>query len=169
MHLIVWLSLHCLVLFLESWSVPSFGPYIFVWAHLLHSKGKNLKYLPGQGNPLRFVMVLYVGEGSERKQCCLLGSQPAFSYFPCYPQAKWAFLVLIPGWVCVHSRILWVSPTSSPVRLGVSSAASTPTGVFNQRFEAYFPSLQPWVAQSASLPRRSSRFVYAQMWGRRVC
>ena len=34
---------------------------------------------------------------------------------------------------------LWVSPTNSPVRLGVSpAAASTPTGVFNQRFEALF-------------------------------
>ena len=33
-----------------------------------------------------------------------------------------------------------VSPTNSPVRLGVSpAAASTPTGVFNQRFEALFP------------------------------
>ena len=33
-----------------------------------------------------------------------------------------------------------MSPTDSPVRLGVSPAASsTPTGVFNQRFEALFP------------------------------
>ena len=46
----------------------------------------------------------------------------------------------LSGWVCVCSRTLWVSPTNSPVRLGVSpTAASTPTGVFNQRFEALFP------------------------------
>ena len=46
----------------------------------------------------------------------------------------------LSGWVCAHSRTLWVSPTNSPVRLGVSPAAtSTPTGVFNQRFEALFP------------------------------
>ena len=33
-----------------------------------------------------------------------------------------------------------VSPTTSPVRMGVSPAAtSPPTGVFNQRFEALFP------------------------------
>ena len=39
----------------------------------------------------------------------------------------------------MHSRTLWVSPTSSPVRLGVSpAAASTLTGVFTQRFEALF-------------------------------
>ena len=44
------------------------------------------------------------------------------------------------GWLCVHSRTLWVSPTNSPVRLGVSpTATSTPTGVFNQWFEALFP------------------------------
>ena len=43
------------------------------------------------------------------------------------------------GWVCARSRPPWVSPTNSPVRLGVSPAASTPTGVFNQRFEALFP------------------------------
>ena len=42
-------------------------------------------------------------------------------------------------WVCVHCRTLWVSPTSSPVRLRVSSAATIPTGVFSQRFEALFP------------------------------
>ena len=43
-------------------------------------------------------------------------------------------------WACAHSRPLWVSPTTSPVRLGVSPAATpTPTGVFNQRFEALFP------------------------------
>ena len=44
------------------------------------------------------------------------------------------------GWACAHSRPLWVSPTTSPVRLGVSPAAApTSTGVFNQRFEALFP------------------------------
>ena len=42
-------------------------------------------------------------------------------------------------WACAHSRPLWVSPTTSPVRLGVSPAAPTPRGAFNQRFEALFP------------------------------
>ena len=42
--------------------------------------------------------------------------------------------------MCVCSRPLWVSPTNSPMRLGVSPAAtSTPMHVFNQRFEALFP------------------------------
>ena len=44
------------------------------------------------------------------------------------------------GWACACSRSLWVSPMNFPVRLGVSPvASSTPTGVFNQRFEALFP------------------------------
>ena len=46
----------------------------------------------------------------------------------------------VDGWACACSRPLWVSPTTSPVRLGVSPAAtSTPKGVFIQRFEALFP------------------------------
>ena len=43
-------------------------------------------------------------------------------------------------WACAHCRPLWVPPTNSPVRLGVSPAdASTSTGVFNHRFETLFP------------------------------
>ena len=54
-----------------------------------------------------------------------------FSHLHRYLQANWALLVLVPGWVAsVRSRTLWVSH----VRLGVSPAASTPTGVFSQRF-----------------------------------
>ena len=46
----------------------------------------------------------------------------------------------LSGWACARSRPLWVSPTNSPERLGVSPAStSTPTGVFSQRFEALFP------------------------------
>ena len=37
-------------------------------------------------------------------------------------------------WACVHSRTLWVSPTNSPVRMEVSPATPTSTGLFSQRF-----------------------------------
>ena len=74
------------------------------------------------------------------------------------------------GWACAHSRPLWVSPTTSPMRLGVSPAAApTPTGVFNQRFEALFP---PRWSPGLCGPLRSPPFVWficARMWGRRVC
>ena len=49
------------------------------------------------------------------------------------------------GWDCARSRPMWVSPVNSPVRLGVSpAAASTPTGVFNQWFDALFPCAGAW-------------------------
>ena len=38
---------------------------------------------------------------------------------------------------CVHSRTLWVPPTNSPVRPGVSPDASTLTGFFSQRFWSF--------------------------------
>ena len=93
------------------------------------------------GNPRPCAVTLYVGEGSPREQRHLLCSLRVFSHFPRYPQASWALVVLILSWVvCAHSRTLWVSPMNSPVRLGVSpAAASTPTGVLSQRFEALFP------------------------------
>ena len=44
------------------------------------------------------------------------------------------------GWVCVHSRTLWFSPTNSPVRLGVPPAATSTPHVFSVRgFEDLFP------------------------------
>ena len=48
---------------------------------------------------------------------------------------------LLSGWACARPRPLWVSPTTSPARLGVSPAATTPTptGALNERFEASFP------------------------------
>ena len=72
----------------------------------------------------------------------MLHSLPAFSHFPRYPQAKWALLVPIPGWVglCTFWDPMGLSNELSPVRLGVSpSAASTHTGVFNQWVEVLFP------------------------------
>ena len=61
------------------------------------------------------------------------------------------------GWACAHSRPLWVSPTTSPVRLGVSPAAApTPTGIFYQRFEALFPCAGALGCVVCFAPRRSS-------------
>ena len=47
----------------------------------------------------------------------------------------------------------WVSPTTSPVRLGVSPAATQPPRAFSIRgLRLYFPALERWVTWSASLP-----------------
>ena len=53
----------------------------FIWA-IFFFVSEHLRYSPGWGNPLCCVVVLYVGKGSEREQCCLLGSCLAFSHFP---------------------------------------------------------------------------------------
>ena len=69
------------------------------------------------------------------------------------------------GWACAHSRPLWVSPTTSPVRLGVSPAAApTPTGVFNQRFEALFSCARALGYAVCFTPCRLSQFISAPMW-----
>ena len=74
------------------------------------------------------------------------------------------------GWACACSRPLWVPPTTSPVRLGVSTtAASTPTGVFTQRFEALFPQAGALGCVVCFAPPPSSWSIYARMWGRGVC
>ena len=72
------------------------------------------------------------------------------------------------GWACAHSRSPWVSPTTSPVRLGVSPAAApTPTGAFNQRFEALFPRAGALGCEVCFAPRPPPfvRFICTQMWG----
>ena len=79
-----------LLLFLEVFSVLSFGPYFFISAHLLHSKRWSLRYSPGWGNPLPCVVVLSVGEGSERAQCFLLCCHSTFCHFPPFPQVDCA-------------------------------------------------------------------------------
>ena len=62
-----------------------------------------------------------------------------------------------------------VSPRNSPVRLGVSpAAASTPTGVFTQRFEALFPRSGALGCVVCFAPCHSSRFICAPVWGHRV-
>ena len=136
LHLIGCLSLYRLVVFfLELWSVL-FRPYFFASAHQLCCKGWSLRYSPGRDNPSLCVLTLYVGEGSEREQWRLLCSLVDFNHSLHYHNQIGPFWCCFPGrWACACSRTLWVSPTDSPVRLGVSPAAApAPTSVFSQRF-----------------------------------
>ena len=69
---------------------------------------------------------------------------PLWSWFP-------------SGWACAQARPLWVFPMTSPVRLGVSPAATpTPTGIFNQRFEALFPRAAALCCVVCFVPHHSS-------------
>ena len=144
----------------------------FVWAffffflswYACYLKGRSLRCSQGWGNAGHCSVTLYVGEGptGSNGACstlCQISITPSATHSQIGPLWCW----FLSGWACARSRPPWVSPTNSPVRLGVSpAAASTPTCVFSQRFEAYFPELEPWVTWSASLPRRSSWFICAQ-------
>ena len=100
-----------------------------------------------------------------------LHSPPDFNLSLHYLQSNWPLWCWFPsGWACARSRPLWVSPMTSPVSLGVSSAAApAPTGVFNQRFEALFPRAGALGCAVCFAPRRSPRFICARVWGHRVC
>ena len=143
MHLICWLSLPCLVIFfVELLSVLSFGPFFFFLSwRVCYFKGRSLRCSPGRGNAGCCTVTLYMGEG-------LRGSNGARStlhwlsifHSTTHNQTGPLWCWFPSRWACARPRPLWVSPTTSPMRLGVSPAAApTPTGIFNQRFEALFP------------------------------
>ena len=94
----------------------------------------------GRGNAGCCAVTLYVGEGPRgsngaRSPLHRISVIPSTTHNQIGPLWCW----FPSGWACAHSRPLWVSPTTSPMRLGVSPAtAPTPTGVFNQRFGALF-------------------------------
>ena len=113
-----------------------------------------------RGNAGLCAVTLYVGDGPR-------GSNGAYftllwisifhsnTHSQTAPHPPWCWFP--SGWACAHSRPLWVSPTTCPVRLGVSSAAApTPTGVFNQRFEALFPHAGALGCAVCFAPRRLS-------------
>ena len=86
-----------------------------------------------------------MGEGSGREQCHLLCSGQLSVASPTTHKQIGPFWCRFPsGWVCVHSRTLWVSPMNFPVILGVSPTAETPTGFYSQRFWGFlFPHWNP--------------------------
>ena len=114
--------------------------FFFSW-RVCYFKGRSLRCSPGQGNAGRWVLTLYVVEGprgSNGGRLTLLRTSIVHS--DTHNQSGHLWCWFPSGWARAHSRPLWVSPTTSPVRLGVSPAAApTPTGIFNQRFEALFP------------------------------
>ena len=95
----------------------------------------------GRGNAGHCAVTLYVGEGLRGSNgACSPLHQISVTPSATHNQIGPLWCWFPSGWACAHSRPLWVSPTTSPVRLGVSPAAPTPMGIFNQRTEALFPS-----------------------------
>ena len=133
---------------------------------ICYFKGRSLRCSPGRGNAGRSAVTLYVGEGpsgSNGGRFTLL--RLSIFYSDTHNQTGPLWCWFPSGWACAHSRPLWVSPTTSPVRLGVSPAAPpTPMGVFNQRFEALF--LLCWSPGLRGLLRSPPfvRFICGQMW-----
>ena len=134
--------------------------FFFVLACLL-LKGQSLRWSPGgRGNAGGGAVTLYVGEGPRGSSgaCSTLhrvSATPSASHNQIGP--LWCRFP--SGWACARPGPLWVSPTTSPVRLGVSPAAApTPTGVCNQRFEALFPGAGALGCVVCFAPLHSSRF-----------
>ena len=114
--------------------------------------------------------MLYVGEeprGSNGARSTLhwISVTPSATHNQIGPLWCW----FPSAWACALPRPLWVSPTTSPLRLGVSPAAApTPMSSFNQRFEALFPCAGALGYAVCFAPRHLSWFICAQMWGRGV-
>ena len=114
----------------------------FFWSWCFCSlKGRSFRCSLGRGNAGGWAVMLYVGEGPKGSNgalstLCRIAVTPSATRNQIGPLWCW----FPNGWACALPRPLWVSPMTSPVRMGVSpAAASTPMGVFNQRFEALFP------------------------------
>ena len=77
-----------------------------------------------------------IGSNGTCSTLCQFSVTPSATHIQIGP----LWCCFLSGWVCACSRPLLVSAMNSPVRLGVSlAAASTPTGVFSEWFEALFP------------------------------
>ena len=119
------------------------GHFLFVclsW-RFCYFKGRSLRCSPGWGNAGCCTVTLCVGEGPRGSNGARFTlHRTSIFHSNTHNQTGPLWCWFPSGWARAHPRPLWVSPTTSPVRLGVSPAAApTPTGVLNQRFEALFP------------------------------
>ena len=132
--------------------------FFFFWSwRVCYLKGRSLRCSPGLGKAGLCAVMLYVGEGprgSNGARFTLL--QISILHSTTHNQTGPLWCWFPSGWACARPRPLWVSPMTSPVRLGVSPAAAlTPTGIFNQRFEALFPHAGALGCAVYFAPRRS--------------
>ena len=133
-------------------------PFFFFWSwRFCYFKGRSLRCSPERGNAGSCAVTLYVGEGPRGSHgTCLTLLRISVFHSDTHNQTGPLWCWFPSGWACAHSRPLWVSPTTSPVSLGVSPAAApTPTGAFNQRFGALFPGAGALGCAVCFTPRRS--------------
>ena len=147
------------------------GQFFFLfWSwRVCYFKGQSLRCSPGWGNAGLCAVRLYVGEGPRGSN----GAHSPFHQISVFHSAThnqtgplWCWFP--SGWACAHPRPLWVSPRTSPVRLGVSPAAApTHRGIFNQRFEALFPRAGDLGCMGALFPAICLVYLCANvgLWG----
>ena len=113
---------------------------------------------PGRGNSGCCAVKMYVGEGPRGSNgACFSLLQISIFLSETHNQTGPLWCWFPSGRACPHSRPLWVSPRTSPMRLGVSPAAApTPKGAFYQRFEALFPRAGALGCAVCFVPRSSS-------------
>ena len=142
----------------------------FFWSWCVcYLKGRSLRCSwVAWGNTGRWAMTLYMGEGLRGSNGARSNLQRTLIFHSAatHNQTGPIWCWFPSAWACEHPRPLWVSPRTSPVRPGVSPAAPpTPTGVFNQRFEALFPGAGALCCKVCFAPRSSSGFICAWVWG----
>ena len=117
------------------------GHFFFLSRRVCYLKGRSLRCSPGRGKAGGCTVMLYVGEGPRGSNgTCSTLHRTSIFHSTTHNQTGPLWCWFPSGWACARPRPLWVSAMTSPVRLGVSPAATpTPTGVFSQRFEALFP------------------------------
>ena len=151
-----------MVVFLELWSVLSFGPYFFVlsFCTCYMVRSGTLGICQGGATHVAALLSCMWGRGlrGNNVTCsalCWLSITSSANHRQIGPFWCW----FLGWWVCVCSRTLWVCPTNSSVRLGVSPVPST-SAVFSVRgFEALFPRTASLSYAAVSFPRCSSLFI----------
>ena len=122
-----------------------------------------------RGNAGRCTVTLYVGEGPRGSSgACSTLHQIAVTPSATHNQIGPLWCWFPSRRACAHSRLLWVSPTTSPVRLGVSPAAAQPPRVFPLRGLRLYsppPSTGALGCAVCFAPCHWSRFICAQVWG----
>ena len=180
MHLIGCLSLHCFIVFLELWSVLSFGPYIFFVSGACYIiRGRALGILQGGATHIAVFWCCMCGKGLRGNNFPLRGN------FEPLVQLSASFHSLLPlptsklgpsgadfQWVvlCTFYNPVALSNELSFEAGSFSRCLLNPHGCFQSEVWGFIsPTLEPWVARSTLLPCHSSQFIYVWMWGLRVC
>ena len=101
-----------------------------------------------------------MGEGSERKQWHLLHSLLDFNHSLCYPQSKWALLMLLPGWVglCTFQAPVGLSKEISCEAGSFSCCRLNPHRCFQSEVSGFIS--RSWSPGLHGLPPQLSLPVY---------